>query len=95
MIEPINVSLESLNLMTLSPMLIPIIGALLILVIDIMKGGLDKTLYVVISLLFLLLDFSALLDAAGIFSVDGIMMGVFDVMLIDGLAILSQFIIVV
>ncbi len=95
MIEPVNVSLESLNLMTLSPMLIPIIGALLILVIDIIKGGLDKTLYVVISLLFLLIDFSVLIDSAGIFSQDGIMMGVFNVMLIDGLAILSQFIIVV
>jgi NADH-quinone oxidoreductase subunit N len=92
---PVNVSLESLNLMTLAPMLIPIIGALLILVIEILKKGLDKTLYVVISLLFLLLDFSALLDSAGAFSQSGTMMGLFDVMLIDGLAILSQFIIVV
>lgn len=95
MIEPVNISLESLNLITLAPMLIPIIGALLILVIDIIKGGLDKTLYVVISLLFLLMDFSSLIDSAGIFSQDGIVMGMFDVMLIDGLAILSQFIIVV
>ncbi|MFA6137326.1 MAG: NADH-quinone oxidoreductase subunit NuoN [Sulfurimonas sp.] len=94
MIEPVNVSLASLNLMTLAPMLIPIVGALLILVIDIFKVGLDKTLYVVISLLFLLMDFSALLSSAGAFTQDGIMMGVFNVMLIDGLAILSQFIIV-
>ncbi|MCX6053010.1 MAG: NADH-quinone oxidoreductase subunit NuoN [Campylobacterales bacterium] len=95
MIEPVNVSLGSLNLITLAPMLIPIIGALLILVIDIFKGGLDKTLFVVISLLFLLMDFSALIDSAGIFSQGGTVMGVFNVMLIDGLAILSQFIIVV
>ncbi|MFA6196006.1 MAG: NADH-quinone oxidoreductase subunit NuoN [Sulfurimonas sp.] len=95
MIEPVNVSLGSLNLITLAPMLIPIIGALLILVIDIFKGGLDKTLFVVISLLFLLMDFSALVDSAGIFSQGGTVMGVFNVMLIDGLAILSQFIIVV
>ncbi|MCX6077654.1 MAG: NADH-quinone oxidoreductase subunit NuoN [Campylobacterales bacterium] len=94
MIEPVNVSLASLNLMTLAPMLIPIVGALLILVIDIFKVGLDKTLYVSISLLFLLMDFSALLGSAGVFTQDGIMMGVFNVMLIDGLAILSQFIIV-
>ncbi len=95
MIEPVNVSLGSLNLMTLAPMLIPIVGALLILVIDIFKVNLDKTLYVAISLIFLLMDFSALLSSAGVFTQDGIMMGVFNVMLIDGLAILSQFIIVV
>jgi len=94
MLAPVNVSLESLNLMTLAPMLIPIVGALLILVIDIFKSNLDKTLYVVLSLLFLFMDFGSLMEAAGIFTQDGIVMGVFDVMLIDGLAILSQFIIV-
>ncbi len=94
MLEPINVSLESLNLMTLSPMLIPIIGALFILVIDMFKSGLDKTLYVVLSMLFLIMDFGSLLGAAGGFTDNGTMMGMFDVMLIDGLAILSQFIIV-
>ncbi len=94
MLEPINVSLESLNLMTLSPMLIPIIGALLILVVDMFKSGLDKTLYVVLSILFLIMDFGALTGSAGIFMQDGTVMGMFDMMLIDGLAILSQFIIV-
>ena len=94
MLEPVNVSLESLNLMTLAPMLIPIIGALLILVIDIFKGGLDKTLYVMISILFLLIDLGAIAETAGMFSTGGTIMGVFDVMLIDGLAILSQLIIV-
>jgi len=94
MLSLANVSLESLNLITLAPMLIPVIGALFILVLDIIKGGLDKSLYVVISILFLALDFGALLESAGAFSKDGIMLGVFDVMLIDGLAIISQFIIV-
>jgi NADH-quinone oxidoreductase subunit N len=94
MLEPINVSLESLNLMTLTPMLIPIIGALLILVTDIIKDGLHKSLYVGLSLLFLLMDFGSLLDASGVFAQNGTVMGLFDVMLIDGLAILSQFIIV-
>jgi len=94
MLEPINVSLESLNLMTLAPMLIPVVGALLILVIDTIKGGLDKSLYVVLSMLFILMDLAALFNASDIFSVAGTMMGAFDVMLIDGLAILSQFIIV-
>ncbi|MCD4668618.1 MAG: NADH-quinone oxidoreductase subunit NuoN [Sulfurimonas sp.] len=94
MLEPINISLESLNLMTLSPMLIPVIGALLIIIIDIIKGGLDKTLYVALSLLFLFMDFNALLASATTFAEDGTIMGVFDMMLIDGIAILGQLIIV-
>ncbi|MBU1658551.1 NADH-quinone oxidoreductase subunit NuoN [bacterium] len=94
MLEPVNVSLESLNLMTLSPMLIPIIGALMIIVVDLFKSGLDKTLYVMLSLLFLVMDFGAILESAGAFAQNGTIMGIFDVMLIDGLAILSQLIIV-
>lgn len=95
MLAPINISLESLNLMTLAPMLIPIVGALLILIVDMIKSNLDKSLYVMLSLLFLTMDFGSLLSSAGIFSQNGTMSGVFDVMLIDGIAILAQFIIVV
>jgi NADH-quinone oxidoreductase subunit N len=95
MLEPINISLASLNLATLAPMLIAIVGALAILVIDMMKGGLHKSLYVMISLLFLLLDLGALVDFAGLFLKNGTILGFFDVMLMDGLAILSQIIIVV
>ncbi len=94
MLSPINIPVESLNLMTLAPMLIPIIGALLILVVDLFKGGLHKSLYVVLSLLFLGMDFIALVDSSEIFTQSGITLGVFDLMLIDGLAILAQFIIV-
>ena len=94
MLAPINIPFESLNVMTLTPMLIPIIGALLILVIDVIKGGLDKSLYVVLSLLFLVMDFLSLLNGAGVFSQNGTILGMFDVMLIDGLALLGQFIIV-
>ena len=94
MLSPVNVSIESLNLITLVPMLIPIIGALLIIVIDLFKSEQDKSLYVMLSLLILGVDFVALLDSAGVFSKNGTVMGLFDVMLIDGLAILSQFIIV-
>ncbi|MEJ2413839.1 MAG: proton-conducting transporter membrane subunit, partial [Sulfurimonas sp.] len=95
MLSPINIPVESLNLMTLAPMLIPIVGALLILVVDLFKGGLHKSLYVVLSLLFLGMDFIALIDSSEIFTQSGITLGVFDLMLIDGLSILSQFIIVV
>ncbi len=94
MLEPINISLESLNLGTLTPMLIPIVGALVILCIDLIKSGLDKSLYVMLSLLFLLMDFGSLVDFAQLFSQNGTMLGFFDVMLIDGLAIIGQLIIV-
>lgn len=94
MLSPINIPIESLNLMTLAPMLIPIVGALLILVVDLFKGGLHKSLYVVLSLLFLGMDFIALVDSSEIFTQSGITLGVFDLMLIDGLSILPQFIIV-
>lgn len=91
---PVNVSIESLNLMTLVPMLIPIVGALLIIIVDLFKSEQHKSLYVMLSLLVLGVDFVALMDAAGVFQKNGTILGVFDVMLIDGLAILSQFIVV-
>lgn len=94
MLSPVNISIESLNLITLVPMLIPIIGALLIIVIDLFKSEQDRSLYVMLSLLILGVDFVALMDSAGVFVSNGTVMGVFDVMLIDGLAILSQFIVV-
>ena len=94
MLEPVNISLESLNLITLFPMLIPLVGALLILIIDIIKGGLDKSLYVSIALLFLFIDFNVVLNSAEVFASSGTIMGVFDMMLIDGLAILAQLIMV-
>ncbi|MDK9693248.1 MAG: NADH-quinone oxidoreductase subunit NuoN [Sulfurimonas sp.] len=94
MVSPANISMASLNLITLVPMLIPILGALLIIVIDLFKSEQDRSLYVMLSLLVLGVDFVALMDAAGVFASNGTVMGVFDVMLIDGLAILSQFIVV-
>ncbi len=94
MVSPANISMESLNLITLVPMLIPIIGALLIIIVDLFKSEQDRSLYVMLSLLILGVDFVALMDTAGVFSKNGTIMGVFDVMLIDGLAIMSQFIVV-
>jgi len=95
MLEAVNVSLASLNVTTLVPMTIAIVGALSILTIDLIKDGLNKSLYVMIALLFLLLDLGAVMDAAGIFASNGTQLGFFDVMLIDGLAILAQLIIVI
>lgn len=95
MLEPITVSLASLNITTLAPMLIAIVGALTILCIDLFKEGLHKSLYVMVSLLFLLLDLGAVIDFGNVFLKNGTILGMFDIMLIDGLAILSQIIIVV
>ncbi len=95
MLEPITVSLASLNVTTMAPMLIAIVGALTILSIDLFKDGLHKSLYVMVALLFLLLDLGAVVDFGTIFLRNGTVLGMFNMMLIDGLAILSQIIIVV
>ncbi len=94
MLAPISISLASLNIMTMAPMLIAIVGALAILCIDLVKEGLHKSFYVMVSLLFLLLDLGAIVDFGNIFLKSGTVLGMFDMMLIDGLAILSQIIIV-
>ncbi len=87
MLEPISISLESLNLGTLAPMLVAICGGLGILIIDLIKKDLDKTLYVMLSVLVLFVDLGTVLGLqAG-------QRGFFDIMLIDGLAILSQIVI--
>ncbi|HEO98150.1 MAG TPA: NADH-quinone oxidoreductase subunit NuoN [Epsilonproteobacteria bacterium] len=89
MLEPINVSLESLNLITLAPMLIAIAGGLIILCIDLFKDGLHKSLYVMLTVLVLLIDLG---------SVIGLNLnerGFFDVILIDGISIVSQVLIIV
>jgi len=89
MLEPISVSLESLNLITLSPMLIAIVGALLILLIDLFKSDLDKTLYVMLTMLILFVDFGA------VYSLNINERGFFDLMLIDGVSIIAQLIILI
>jgi NADH-quinone oxidoreductase subunit N len=88
MLEPINVSLESLNLITLAPMLIAIAGALIILVIDLINNKLHKSLYVMLTVLILFIDFGSVLGL----NVNE--RGFFDVMLIDGISIISQLMII-
>ncbi|KIM11248.1 MAG: NADH-quinone oxidoreductase subunit N [Sulfuricurvum sp. PC08-66] len=96
LLEPLSsVSFASLNMGTLTPMLIVIAGALGILAIDLIKANMDKTLYVMISILVLVIDFIAVMGMSDVISVMGAQRGFFDVMLIDGLAILSQLIIIV
>ena len=87
MIPPINVSLESLNLPTLYPMLIAIFGGLLILCIDLLKKDIHKTFYVAITIFVIFMDISF------VWGYSGSVRGFFDVVLLDGVAILAQLII--
>ena len=88
MLEPVNITLESLNLITLAPMLIAIAGALIILIIDLLNEKLDKSLYVMLTVLILFVDFISVLGLnAG-------ERGFFDVLFIDGISIISQLMII-
>ena len=93
-IEPVKIAVDSLNLSTLTPMLIAVAGALLILVIDLIKGNMHKSLYVMISVLVLFMDLMSVFDLNTLIA-KGSITGFFDVILIDGLAILSQLIIII
>ena len=89
MIVPISISIEELNLPTLLPMIVAIIGALVILCIDLAIKNLHKSLYVMLTVLILLVDLGAVVGYSGFTR------GFFDVMLVDGIAILTQVIIVI
>jgi NADH-quinone oxidoreductase subunit N len=89
MLDPISIDVASLNLATLLPMVIITVGALAIIVIDLIAKNLDKSFYVVISELFILLSLGA------VFGFSGETRGFFDVMLIDGIAKLSEGIILI
>lgn len=88
-IPPVSIEFASLNFGTIMPMLIAIVGALVILCIDLVNNKLDKSLYIMLTVLFLLVDLGTLIGYSG-----GVR-GFFDLMLIDGISILSQGIIVV
>jgi NADH-quinone oxidoreductase subunit N len=89
MIEPISIDIAALNLPSLVPMLIAIFGALAIICIDLMKKDLHKSFYVMLTVLILLIDLGAVIGYSGATR------GFFDVMLMDGIAILSQIVILV
>ena len=89
MIVPISVNIEELNLPTLFPMMIAIIGALVILCIDLASKNLHKSLYVMLAVLVLLIDLGSVIGY------NSLTRGFFDVMLVDGIAILTQIIIII
>lgn len=89
MLEPISISLASLNLPTLFPMAILVLGALVVICIDLAVKNLDRSFYTMITVVFILFDLGAVL------SYSGATRGFFHVMLIDGIATISQVIILV
>jgi NADH-quinone oxidoreductase subunit N len=89
MITPVSVDLASLNMPTLVPMLVAIVGGLVILTIDLVSKELHKSFYVMLTILFLLIDLGAVVGF------NSPIKGFFDVMLMDGIAIISQMIILV
>jgi len=89
MLSSISVSIASLNIPLLAPMALLIFGALAIICIDLFTKDLNKSFYVMFSLLFILLDFTALIG------LNGPSRGFFNVMLVDGMSILAQGIILV
>jgi len=91
MLEPVNISFETLNLATLMPMLIAIGGGLMILLIDLAKDNLHKSLYVMMTILIILVDLGATMGL----HYGANETGFFDVLLIDGIAIVSQVLILV
>jgi len=89
MLAPISVNLASLNFIALSPMLIAVAGALGILIIDLFKKDLDKTLYVILTILILFVDLGA------VWGLHLNERGFFNLVLIDGVSILGEMLIVI
>ena len=89
MIQPINIDMGSLNFVSLVPMILAIVGGLVILTIDLINDKLNKSFYVMMSELFILLSLGA------VFGYSGDSRGFFDVMLIDGIAKLGEAIVLI
>lgn len=83
-----NITFESLNIGSLSSMLILCVGALGIICIDIFRKGLSRSFYVMICIILLAISLVAVIN------VDNNAAGFFGMIQIDGLSKLSQIIII-
>lgn len=91
MLEPFSVSLESLNIFSIFPMLIAIVGGIIVLVVDMCLKTTNKQLYTMLTILFLGMDLGYIM----FFGMEGIQRAFFDLILIDGMALLGQLIILI
>ena len=89
MLDPITVNIASLNLALLTPMAVLAFGALALICIDLFVKDLSKSFFVMFTLLFILLDFTALIG------INGPSRGFFDVLLVDGMSTLAQGVILI
>jgi NADH-quinone oxidoreductase subunit N len=89
MLDPISIDIAGLNFTSLVPMIIIIMGALAVIIIDLVTKDLSKSFYVMVSELFILLALGSVVGYSGGER------GFFDVMLIDGIATLGQIVILV
>lgn len=86
--EPVVFDLNALNINSIMPIITVLCGALFILIIDLIKKQ-DKQFYVLVSSVVLLISIFQLID------INSVGRGFFDVILVDGIAIVSQLIILV
>jgi NADH-quinone oxidoreductase subunit N len=84
-----NLTFENLNLSVLTPMAILSLGALSIICIDIIKCGLSRSFYAMLSILFLITSLIFVIVS------DTNTYGFFDMIVVDGVAKLAQIIILV
>jgi NADH-quinone oxidoreductase subunit N len=87
--EPISINLGTLNITSLLPMAITVFGALSIICIDLMSKNLSRSFYTILTVIFILLSLGAVLGYTGADR------GFFDVVLVDGISLLTQIIILV
>lgn len=87
--ETISIDVASLNLPALLPMAILTLGALGLICVDLVVKGLNRSFLTMITILFILLDLGAVIGY------NGPSRAFFDVLLVDGIALIAQVIILV
>ncbi|MBN1838923.1 MAG: NADH-quinone oxidoreductase subunit NuoN [Campylobacterales bacterium] len=87
--ETISIDVASLNLPALLPMAILALGALGLICVDLVVKGLNRSFLTMITILFILLDLGAVIGY------NGPSRAFFDVLLVDGIALIAQVIILV
>lgn len=87
MLEPISISIASLNITSLLPMAITVFGALTIICIDLMTKKLSRSFYTILTVIFIILPIGAILGYTGSDR------GFFDMVLVDGISLMTQMII--
>jgi len=89
MLDPISIDLTALNVYALLPMAIMTVGALAVICADLVVKELNRSFLTMITILFIILDFGAVIGY------NGPIHGFFDMLLIDGISIIAQVIILV